>query len=181
VSTGTGPGTGQRLRAATAPGLRAASSSSPSPPTSEIGGVPVPPLDPDDPFGVDALDLPAAGITARPDGVVREREIRPRRRLRWWQILPIALTGSCGSLMFAFPLAFESGDGGAVVGMLGLLLTAASVGWGAMAARRVGYAWPGLPHRGSGRRAGWRAVAAYTLIALLLVTLAVWRVARLRG
>ncbi len=127
------------------------------------------PADPDAPSG-----LPA-------DPVVLEREIRPRRRLRWWQILPIALIGIFGSLMFAFPLAFGSGDGGSMVGMLGLLLTAASVGWGAMAARKAGYAWPGLPRRGSGRRASWRAIVVYTLIACTAFALAVWRVVQLRA
>ncbi|WP_035846127.1 hypothetical protein [Kitasatospora azatica] len=129
----------------------------------------LPPLDPDAPLG-----LPA-------DPVVLEREIRPLRRLRWWQILPIVLIGVIGSLMFAFPLAFGSGDGGSMVGMLGLLLTSASVGWGAMAARRAGYAWPGLPRRGSGRPARWQAIAAYTLIACSCFGLAVWRVVQLRG
>lgn len=115
-------------------------------------------------------------------GLVREREIRPRRRLRWWQILPIVLLAMVGSLMFAFPLAFNSGDGAsAMVGMLGMLLTAASVGWGAMAARRAGYTWPGLPRRGSGTRASWRAVAAYTAIAGVALALALWRVVHLSG
>ncbi|MDH6121735.1 hypothetical protein ABH930_005673 [Kitasatospora sp. GAS204A] len=115
------------------------------------------------------------------DQAVLEREIRPRRRLRWWQLLPIVLIGVVGSLMFAFPLAFGSGDGGSMVAMLGLLLTAASMGWGAMAARKAGYAWPGLPRRGSGRRAAWQAIAAYTLIACVAFALAVWRVVQLRG
>lgn len=127
------------------------------------------PADPDAPSG-----LP-------PDPVVLEREIRPRRRLRWWQILPIALLGILGSLMFAFPLAFGPGGGGSMVDMLGLLLTAAAVGWGAMAARRAGYAWPGLPRRGSGRRASWRAIVVYTLIACTAFGLAVWRVVQQRG
>ena len=70
--------------------------------------------------------------------------------------------GRLGSLMFAFPLAFEFGDGGPVVAMLGLLLSCCAAGWGLMAARRVGYAWPGLPARGSGERPDWRFVAGYT-------------------
>ncbi|MFF7637894.1 hypothetical protein ACFZB9_32815 [Kitasatospora sp. NPDC008050] len=141
-----------------------------------------------DPLLGDAL-LGDASIDADPDAplgppgdpVVLEREIRPRRRLRWWQLLPIVLIGVAGSLMFAFPLAFGSGDGGAMVGMLGLLLTSASVGWGGMAARRAGYAWPGLPRRGSGRRAAWQAIAVYTLIACTAFGLAVWRVVQLRS
>ncbi|MDH6113076.1 hypothetical protein P3T36_005555 [Kitasatospora sp. MAP12-15] len=116
-----------------------------------------------------------------PEAVLLEREIRPLRRLRWWQILPIALVGILGSLMFAFPLAFGSGSGGAMVGMLGLLLTAASVGWGAMAARRADYALPGLPRRGSGRRASWRAIVVYTLLVCAALALAVTRVVHLRG
>lgn len=122
---------------------------------------------------------PDAPLGLPPEAVLLEREIRPLRRLRWWQILPIALIGILGSLMFAFPLAFS--NGGAMVGMLGLLLTAASVGWGAMAARRAGYAWPGLPRRGSGRRASWRAIVVYTLIVCAAFALAVWRVVHLRG
>ncbi|GAB2737522.1 hypothetical protein [Kitasatospora kifunensis] len=124
---------------------------------------------------------PDAPLGPLGDPVVLEREIRPRRRLRWWQILPIVLIGVAGSLMFAFPLAFGSGDGGAMVGMLGLLLTSASVGWGGMAARRAGYAWPGLPRRGSGRRAAWQAIVVYTLIACAAFGLAVWRVVQLRS
>ncbi|KQV21294.1 MULTISPECIES: hypothetical protein [unclassified Kitasatospora] len=126
-----------------------------------------------------ALALPALADLAAP-GVVHEREIRPLRRLRWWQILPIVLVGAAGALMFAFPLAFGSGGGAsAMIGMLGLLLTAASVGWGAMAARMAGYKWPGVPRRGSGRRAGRKAIALYTLAAVAAVGLAVWRVVHL--
>lgn len=127
-----------------------------------------------------AVALPTLD-TSGPAGAVHEREIRPRRRLRWWQTLPIALLGTLGSLMFSFPLAFGSaGARATMVGMLGLLLTAASVGWGAMAARHAGYKWPGLPRRGSGKRAGWKAIVVYTLIALAACALAVWRVAHLR-
>ncbi|MDH6127716.1 hypothetical protein [Kitasatospora sp. GP82] len=128
-----------------------------------------------------AVALPAIADLATP-GVVREREIRPRRRLRWWQTLPIVLVATLGSLMFAFPLAFGSSDSAsAMIGMLGLLLTAASVGWGAMAARVAGYKWPGLPRRGTGQRASRRAIAVYTLIAVVSVVLALWRVVRLSG
>ncbi|GHF23899.1 membrane protein [Streptomyces mashuensis] len=108
------------------------------------------------------------------------RELRPPRRLRAWQLAPIVMLAAIGSLMFAFPLAFEFGDGGPVVAMLGLLLSCCAAGWGVMAARRVGYTWPGLPPRGSGRRPDWRYVAAYTVLVALLAVLAVWRVARLR-
>lgn len=108
-----------------------------------------------------------------------EHELRPARRLRLWQTAPIVALGVLGSLMFAFPLAFEVGDGGPVVAMLGLLLSASSAGWGIMVARRVGYTWPGLPPRGSGGRPDWRFVAAYVLLSLLIGALAVWRVARL--
>ncbi|WP_405011354.1 hypothetical protein [Kitasatospora sp. NBC_01539] len=126
------------------------------------------------------IALPAIDGLAAP-GAVREREIRPPRRLRWWQLLPIVLMATTGSLMFAFPLAFSGDAASAMIGMLGLLLTAASGGWGAMAARHAGYKWPGVPRRGSGLRAGWRAIAAYTLIAGAVVALALWRVVHLRG
>ncbi|MEW2520985.1 hypothetical protein [Actinacidiphila alni] len=108
------------------------------------------------------------------------RELRPQRRLRIWQLAPIIALAVAGSLMFAFPLAFESGDAGPVVAMLGLLLCSCSAGWGLMAARRVGYTWPGMPARGSGARIDWRYVAGYTALIVLLAVLAVWRVARLR-
>lgn len=107
-------------------------------------------------------------------------ELRPPRKLRLWQLAPIVGLGAAGSLMFAFPLAFGLGEGGAVVAMLGLLLSCCAAGWGMMAARRVGLAWPGLPARGSGERPDWRLVVLYTLIVGTLVALAVWRVARLR-
>ncbi|WP_033213282.1 hypothetical protein [Kitasatospora phosalacinea] len=128
-----------------------------------------------------AVALPAIDDLAAAPGVVHERDIRPRRRLRWWQILPIAATLMFGSLMFAFPLAFGSEGATAMIGMLGLLITAASVGWGAMAARRAGYKWPGVPRRGSTERAGWKAIVLYTLLAAAAVALAVWRVVHLRG
>lgn len=109
-----------------------------------------------------------------------EVELRPQRRLRIWQLAPIVTLAAVGSLMFAFPLAFEFGDGGAVVAMLGLLICFCAAGWGMMAARRVGSTWPGLPQRGSGRRPDWRVVLLYAVVVAVLVGLAVWRVARLR-
>jgi hypothetical protein len=108
------------------------------------------------------------------------RALRPARQLRAWQLAPIIALAVGGSLMFAFPLAFESGDAGPVVAMLGLLLCCCSAGWGLMAARRIGHTWPGLPPRGSGGRADWRFVAGYAAVIALLAVLAVWRVARLR-
>ncbi|MFF0693292.1 hypothetical protein ACFYU4_11705 [Streptomyces tendae] len=110
-----------------------------------------------------------------------EVELRPQRRLRIWQLAPIVCLAALGSLMFAFPLAFDFGDSGAVIAMLGLLICACAAGWGMMAARRVGYTWPGLPQRGSGRRADWRTILVYALAVAAVVVLAVWRVARLRG
>ncbi|MBZ4323034.1 hypothetical protein [Streptomyces huiliensis] len=131
------------------------------------------------PDGPDAADnaVPEDG-----DGGTAEsfRELRPPRRLRVWQLAPIVVLAVTGSLMFAFPLAFEVGDGGPVVAMLGLLICGCAAGWGVMAARRVGYTWPGLPPRGSGRRPDWRYVAAYAAVVVLVTVLAVWRVARLR-
>ncbi|WP_128431253.1 hypothetical protein [Streptomyces cyaneus] len=109
-----------------------------------------------------------------------EVELRPQRRLRIWQLAPIVSLSAVGSLMFAFPLAFDFGDSGAVIAMLGLLICSCAAGWGMMAARRVGYTWPGLPQRGSGRRADWRVVVAYALLVAAVIVLAVWRVARLR-
>ncbi|MFF9351779.1 hypothetical protein [Streptomyces sp. NPDC014734] len=109
-----------------------------------------------------------------------EVELRPARRLRIWQLAPIVALAAVGSLMFAFPLAFEFGDGGAVVAMLGLLISGCAAGWGMMAARRVGHTWPGLPQRGTDERPDWRVIALYVAVCLALVALAVWRVDRLR-
>lgn len=109
-----------------------------------------------------------------------EVELRPQRRLRIWQLAPIVALAAVGSLMFAFPLAFDFGDSGAVIAMLGLLICSCAAGWGMTAARRVGYTWPGLPRRGEERRADWRVVAAYALLVAVVIVLAVWRVARLR-
>ncbi|MCH0540930.1 hypothetical protein I3F58_15400 [Streptomyces sp. MUM 203J] len=141
---------------------------------SETRGAPdAPQLSPD---GPELTEDGAQEIT--PDEV--EVELRPPRRLRIWQLAPIVGLAALGSLMFAFPLAFGSGDGGAVLAMLGLLLSGCAAGWGMMAARRVGHTWPGLPARGSGERADWRVVALYAAVVTVLVALAVWRVARLR-
>ncbi|MEV7559942.1 hypothetical protein [Streptomyces sp. NPDC089795] len=129
------------------------------------------------PDGPDTPDSAEAEAAAGPEFEV---ELRPQRRLRLWQIAPIAVLAATGSLMFAFPLAFEFGDGGAVVAMLGFLISCCAGGWGMMAARRVGYTWPGLPARGSGRRPDWRMAALYAVVALAVVGLAVYRVARLR-
>ncbi|MFD9863201.1 hypothetical protein [Streptomyces alboflavus] len=139
------------------------------------------------PDGPDSPGITESGMTD--DGPTEEElatepevevELRPQRRLRIWQLAPIVILAAVGSLMFAFPLAFEFGDGGAVVAMLGLLLSSCAAGWGMMAARRVGHTWPGLPERGSGRRPDWRVVSAYTLVVGVVAVLAVWRVARLR-
>ncbi|MFJ3672925.1 hypothetical protein ACIPSE_41340 [Streptomyces sp. NPDC090106] len=114
------------------------------------------------------------------DGPEVEVELRPQRRLRIWQLAPIVALAALGSLMFAFPLAFDFGDSGAVIAMLGLLICSCAAGWGMMAARRVGHAWPGLPQRGSGRRADWRVALLYIALVAAVIALAVWRVARLR-
>lgn len=141
-------------------------------------GEPLSPDGPDDqaPGGV-TDDGPEPDEMSAPEVEV---ELRPQRRLRLWQLAPIVGLAAVGSLMFAFPLAFEFGDGGAVVAMLGLLICSTSAGWGMMAARKVGYTWPGLPQRGSGRRPDWRVVLAYALVVAAVAVLAVWRVARLR-
>ncbi|WP_406510684.1 hypothetical protein [Streptomyces sp. NBC_00212] len=119
-------------------------------------------------------------VGAVSDGGEVEVELRPQRRLRIWQLAPIVMLAALGSLMFAFPLAFEFGDGGPVVAMLGLLISCCAAGWGMMAARRVGHTWPGLPTRGSKERPDWRVLALYVGVAGVVVALAVWRVARLR-
>ncbi|UQA97733.1 hypothetical protein [Streptomyces halobius] len=130
---------------------------------------------------LDDSDGPEADPDRPAEGGESFRELRPPRRLRLWQLAPIVVLAAVGSLMFAFPLAFEfGGDGGAVIAMLGLLLCCCAAGWGMMAARRVGYTWPGLPARGSGRRASWRVVLMYTSLVVVPVALAIWRVARLR-
>ncbi|MGW2561933.1 hypothetical protein ACWCXB_22315 [Streptomyces sp. NPDC001514] len=135
---------------------------------------------PDDALDV-TLDLPLDDAeTGVVIGEEVEVELRPQRRLRIWQLAPIVGLAAVGSLMFAFPLAFGSGDGGAVVAMLGLLISSCAAGWGMMAARRVGHTWPGLPARGSGERPDWRVIALYVVVVGALVALAVWRVARLR-
>ncbi|OEV00032.1 hypothetical protein AN217_21950 [Streptomyces qinglanensis] len=123
----------------------------------------------------------AEGPEAEQGPPVEPHELRPQRKLRLWQLAPIVVLGALGSLMFAFPLAFEPGDSaGAVVAMLGLLLCGCSAGWSVMAARRVGHTWPGLPARGSGGRPDWRVVLLYAVVVCTVVVLAVWRVARLR-
>jgi hypothetical protein len=112
---------------------------------------------------------------------VEPHELRPPRKLRLWQLAPIVGLATLGSLMFAFPLAFEPGGGtGAVVAMLGLLICGCAAGWGVMAARRVGLTWPGLPDRGSGERPDWRVILLYAVLVGTVVVLAIWRVARLR-
>ncbi|MFC5804695.1 hypothetical protein [Streptomyces formicae] len=123
------------------------------------------------------VDDAETGVVVAPEVEV---DIRPQRRLRIWQLAPIVGLAAVGSLMFAFPLAFGSGDGGAVVAMLGVLISGCAAGWGLMAARRVGHTWPGLPERGCGERPDWRVLALYVIVAAALVALAVWRVARLR-
>ncbi|MFI9052309.1 hypothetical protein [Streptomyces sp. NPDC053427] len=136
---------------------------------------------PGGPGTLDDSDGPDAGPDAPAEGGESFRELRPPRRLRLWQLAPIVVLASVGSLMFGFPLAFEfGGDGGAVIAMLGLLLCCCAAGWGMMAARRAGHTWPGLPPRGSGRRARWHVVLGYTAMVAVLAALAIWRVARLR-
>ncbi|MFE3885976.1 hypothetical protein ACFXPQ_24235 [Streptomyces lydicus] len=131
--------------------------------------------------GLDDSDAPDSGADGPGEGGESFRELRPPRRLRLWQLAPIVALAVLGSLMFAFPLAFElGGDGGAMIAMLGLLLCCCAAGWGMMAARRVGHTWPGLPVPGSGRRADWRVVLLYALVVAVPASLAIWRVARLR-
>ncbi|MEU6826599.1 hypothetical protein ABZ921_38845 [Streptomyces atriruber] len=146
--------------------------------TAHDGGEQLSPDGPDETSGGVTDDGPGADEMA-PEAEV-EVELRPQPRLRIWQLAPIVILAAVGSLMFAFPLAFEFGDGGAVVAMLGLLISCCAAGWGMMAARRVGHTWPGLPERGSDRRPDWRVVSGYALMLLSAVVLAVWRVARLR-
>lgn len=136
----------------------------------------------DDAAGVNSVDGVDGdeAVLAEP---VEPQELRPARKLRLWQLAPVVFLCALGSLMFAFPLAFEPGGGsstGAVVSMLGLLLCGCGAGWGVMAARRVGHTWPGLPARGSGRQPDWRVVLVYAVIVCTLVVLAFWRVDRLR-
>jgi hypothetical protein len=144
----------------------------------ELGGERLSSDGPEDTPGGVIADGPGPGEMS-PEPEV-EVELRPQRLLRIWQLAPIVALAATGSLMFAFPLAFEFGDGGAVVAMLGLLICSCAAGWGMMAARRVGYALPGVPPRGSGRRPDWRVVIGYVVFVVAVAVLAVWRVARLR-
>ncbi len=145
----------------------------------ETDGAALSPDGPDDVPGVVTHDGPSPDeLYAAVDEV--EVELRPQRRLRIWQLAPIVALAAVGSLMFAFPLAFDFGDSGAVIAMLGLLICSCAAGWGMTAARRVGHTWPGLPQRGSGCRPDWRVVLGYVVVVAAVVVLAVWRVARLR-
>jgi hypothetical protein len=145
------------------------------------GGEQLSPDGPDaTPDGVIADGPTAEELASQAGGAEVEVELRPQRRLRLWQLAPIVILSAIGSLMFAFPLFFEFGDGGAVVAMLGLLISSCAAGWGMMAARRVGYTWPGFPAHASGRRPDWRVVGAYAVVVAAVAVLAVWRVARLR-
>ena len=137
-------------------------------------------LDIDD--GLDAEDLDDSDAPPEAaDEDVEAQELRPQRKLRLWQLAPIVVLSALGSLMFAFPLAFEPGGGtGAVVSMLGLLICGCAAGWAVMATRRVGLSWPGLPAPDSGQRPDWRIVALYAVVVGTVVVLAIWRVARLR-
>ncbi|MFF7451965.1 MULTISPECIES: hypothetical protein [unclassified Streptomyces] len=142
----------------------------------------------EDRLSPDGPDETPDGVTADgpepeemfPGGPEVEVELRPQRRMRIWQLAPIVSLAAVGSLMFAFPLAFDFGDSGAVIAMLGLLICSCAAGWGMMAARRVGYTWPGWPQRGSGRRPDWRVVLLYAVVVAAVTALAVLRVARLR-
>ncbi|WP_443071044.1 hypothetical protein [Streptomyces sp. NBC_01476] len=151
-------------------------------PLSSLGSLhPLDPRDPLDPLDtLEPLDPLGGDVLPPIEESQSFGELRPQRRLRIWQLAPIIALAVGGSLMFAFPLAFESGDAGAVVAMLGLLLCCCAAGWGLMAARRIGQTWPGLPARGSGARPDWRYVAGYAVAIALLAVLAVWRIARLR-
>ena len=70
---------------------------------------------------------------------------------------------------------------GPVVAMLGLLLSCCAAGWGLMAARRIGYTWPGLPAARLGRppRLALRR-AATPRLPCSSPSSPCWRVARLR-
>nr|WP_240968995.1 hypothetical protein [Streptomyces sp. HNM0575] len=139
-------------------------------------------VDEDPDAGGDDRDGAVDDAPPEADGTpVEPQDLRPPRKLRLWQLAPIVVLSALGSLMFAFPLAFEPGGGtGAVVSMLGLLICGCAAGWVVVAARRVGLSWPGLPAPDSGKRADWRIVALYAVIVATVVFLAVWRVARLR-
>ncbi|MEV6317660.1 hypothetical protein [Streptomyces sp. NPDC051776] len=155
----------------------------PGPVRDESGPVrdePRPVQDGPTPDGLALDELTPDGPDSENQGGESFRELRPPARLRIWEIAPIVGLAAAGSLMFAFPLAFEFGDGGAVVAMLGLLISSCAAGWGLMAGRRAGLTWPGLPPRGSGRRPDWRIVGLYALVVLTIALLAIWRVARLR-
>lgn len=171
---------------------RAAGSVPPGPPVPrpaegrapELGGLPdddgVVGSSPPDGEALPHDDDPLDADVDEADRAESYAELRPPRRLRLTLFAPIVLLSLLGSLMFAFPLAFAFDEAGAVVAMLGLLIGSSAAGWGMMAARRVGYTWPGVPPRGSGRRPDWRLLLLYALALSAALALAFWRVAGLR-
>ncbi|GAA2917954.1 hypothetical protein GCM10011428_37530 [Streptomyces violaceus] len=110
-----------------------------------------------------------------------EVELRPQRRLRIWQLAPTRGPGRTRLPDVRIPGSlFDFGDSGAVIAMLGLLICSCAAGWGMMAARRVGYTWPGLPARRLRPQTGLAGRPRVCPGRGVVVVLAVWRVARLR-
>lgn len=103
------------------------------------------------------------------------RELRPARRLRFWQKAPIGVVAVLGSLMFAFPLAFNGGASDLLVAFCGLLITLGAGCWGGLVAYRAGHTWPGLRGRVAARARVWPAALGYALLFAALTALVAWR------
>ncbi|OIV36452.1 hypothetical protein BIV57_16140 [Mangrovactinospora gilvigrisea] len=116
------------------------------------------------------------------------RELRPRRRLSIWHLAPIVAVAVLGSLMFAFPLAFNGGSSDLLVAVSGLVITGGAAVWGVVASYRAGHSWPGLPRRSEGgpggtatraARFGRRALFGYGAGLAAVIALAVLRLVSL--
>jgi hypothetical protein len=130
-------------------------------------------MDPDPAESIDPID-------DAPTPAHAFRELRPSRRLRLWQIIPIVCVVVLGSLMFAFPLAFNSGASDLLVAVSGLLVALGAGCWGGLAAYRAGLSWPGLQRREPNPRHRVRALLGYFLLFAAAAALVALRLVALR-